>query len=59
MAELDFAASCCTISLNDYSIADFIPHHESPSAEAFRLPFGAPGEGPPWVRHLPFGIAGD
>jgi len=26
---------------------------------AFRLPFGAPGEGPPCIPHLPFAIAGD
>jgi hypothetical protein len=25
---------------------------------AFQLPFGAPGEGPPCIRHLPFAIAG-
>ena len=26
---------------------------------AFLLPLGAPGEGPPCIRHLPFAIAGD
>jgi hypothetical protein len=26
---------------------------------AFRFPFGAPGDGPPCIRHLPFGIAAD
>jgi hypothetical protein len=25
----------------------------------FRLPLGAPGERPPWIRQRPFGIAGD
>jgi hypothetical protein len=25
----------------------------------FALPLGAPGEAPPCMRHLPFGIAGD
>jgi hypothetical protein len=29
------------------------------NAPAFRLPFGAPGEGPPCIRQRPFGIAGD
>jgi hypothetical protein len=26
---------------------------------AFRLPFGAPIDGPPCILHLPFAIAGD
>jgi hypothetical protein len=26
---------------------------------AFLLPFGAPGDGPPCIRQRPFGIAGD
>ena len=26
---------------------------------AFRLPIGAPGDGPPCIRHRPLGIAGD
>src|SRR6266699_410672 len=29
-----------------------------PLFRAFRLPVGAPGEGPPCIRHLPFAIAG-
>jgi hypothetical protein len=32
---------------------------QRPCLKAFRLPFGAPGGGPPCVRHLPFSIAGD
>jgi hypothetical protein len=32
---------------------------QRPCLNAFRLPFGAPGEGPPCIRHLPFAIAGD
>jgi hypothetical protein len=27
--------------------------------KAYLLPFGAPGDGPPCIRHLPFGIDGD
>ena len=30
-----------------------------PSLSAFLLPLGAPGDLPPCMRHLPFGIAGD
>jgi hypothetical protein len=30
-----------------------------PCLNAFWFPFGAPGEGPPCIRHLPFAIAGD
>jgi hypothetical protein len=29
-----------------------------PCFQAFRLPFGAPRDGPPCIRHRPFGIAG-
>src|SRR5262249_11680311 len=29
-----------------------------PCLKAFLFPFGAPGDGPPCIRHRPFGIAG-
>jgi hypothetical protein len=32
---------------------------QRPCLNAFRLAFGAPGEGPPCILHRPFAIAGD
>jgi hypothetical protein len=30
-----------------------------PACRRVDYPFGAPGDGPPCIRHLPFAIAGD
>ena len=35
------------------------PADLAPCFQAFRLPLGAPGEGPPCIRQRPLGIAGD
>jgi hypothetical protein len=46
----------CAATSRLLAIASAVPR---PGLKVFLLPFGAPGDNPPCMRHRPFGIAGD
>jgi hypothetical protein len=64
MVQLVQPDAAVTVSLLD-GLADEISRRRAmasavyrPCLKAFLFPFGAPGDGPPCIRHRPFGIAG-